>query len=201
PAHVLGTQRQPRKPGARRRGQARVHRARSPGSLGVRARLLPRGVPRQDEPRGGRVPAKLRHQAARELRERQRAPGASRCGVQQARAAPRRWRRAMSEWIAAAPLLCVIAGGLAMMLVDAFSEEKSELATMTAVILAGSAAISGALWGREDVAAAAGPLLSPWLATDKLALFSDVVIAVGAALAALMAGGYLREHKIERGEF
>lgn len=107
----------------------------------------------------------------------------------------------MNEWIAAAPLLCVIAGGLAMMLVDAFSEEKNELATMTAVILAGSAAIAGALWGRDDVAAGAGPLLTNWLATDKLALFSDVVVAVGAGLAALMAGGYLREHKIERGEF
>ena len=39
----------------------------------------------------------------------------------------------MSEWIAAAPLLCVVLGGLAMMLVDAFVEEKSELATTTAV--------------------------------------------------------------------
>ena len=45
----------------------------------------------------------------------------------------------MNEWILVAPLLCVVVGGLAMMLVDAFVEEKSELAIMTAVILAGSA--------------------------------------------------------------
>ena len=107
----------------------------------------------------------------------------------------------MSEWIAAAPLLCVVLGGLAMMLVDAFVEEKSELATTTAVILTAAAAIAGALWSAGYGGAPTGPLLSQWLAVDKLALCSDVIIASGAALAALLAGGYLREHNLERGEF
>jgi NADH-quinone oxidoreductase subunit N len=105
-----------------------------------------------------------------------------------------------SELLAMAPLLCVVLGGLAMMMVDAFVDEKSELATTTAVILLGAAAISGALWS-AGYAGATGPLVSNWLATDKLALCSDVIIAVGAALAALLAGGYLREHGLERGEF
>ena len=106
----------------------------------------------------------------------------------------------MSDWIAMAPLLCVVLGGLAMMLVDAFVDEKSELATTTAVILVGAAAISGALWS-AGYAGVSGPFVSQWLAADKLALWSDVIIAAGAALAALLAGGYLREHGLERGEF
>ncbi len=105
----------------------------------------------------------------------------------------------MSEWLAAAPLLCVILGGLAMLLVDAFVEEKGELAMMTAVILAGAAGVACAVWDGGTVTAS--PLLTSYLAVDKLALFSDVVICVGAALAVLLAGGYLHEHRLERGEF
>jgi NADH-quinone oxidoreductase subunit N len=107
----------------------------------------------------------------------------------------------MSDWILAAPLLCVVLGGLAMMLVDAFVEEKSELATTTAVILVGAAVIAAALWSGNYGVAGPGSMLTAWLATDKLALVSDVIIAVGAALAALIAGGYLPEHDLERGEF
>ena len=52
----------------------------------------------------------------------------------------------MSDWIAAAPLLCVVLGGLALMLVDAFVDEKSELATITAVVFASAVAVAAALW-------------------------------------------------------
>jgi NADH-quinone oxidoreductase subunit N len=107
----------------------------------------------------------------------------------------------MSDWIAAAPLLCVVLGGLALMLVDAFVEEQGELATTTAVILASAIAVAIALWAQGDTQVAEGSLVAPWLAVDKLALFSDVVIALGAGLAALLAGGYLAEHRLERGEF
>jgi NADH-quinone oxidoreductase subunit N len=107
----------------------------------------------------------------------------------------------MNDWIFAAPLLCVVLGGLAMMMVDAFVEEKSELATTTAVILIGASGIAAALWWGGYTNAGEDSLLSAWLATDKLALVSDVIIGVGAALSALIAGGYLREHDLERGEF
>jgi NADH-quinone oxidoreductase subunit N len=106
----------------------------------------------------------------------------------------------MSDWIAAAPLLCVVIGGLAMMLVDAFFDEHSELAITTAVVLGFAAALSFMLW-RGEYGVPADSLLSAWIATDKLALFSDVIIALGAGLAALIAGGYLPEHRLERGEF
>src|SRR5687767_7297088 len=107
----------------------------------------------------------------------------------------------MSDWIGAAPLLCIVLGGLALTLVDACVGAQRELETTTAEILASAIALAIALWAQGDARALEGSLLAPWLAVDKLALFSDVVIALGAGLAALLAGGYLSEHKLERGEF
>lgn len=106
----------------------------------------------------------------------------------------------MTIWLVASPLLCIVLGGLAMMMVDAFMEEKSELATMTSVILVGAAALAAGVWngyagGELD------PRFASYIATDKLALFLDVVICGGSALCAMLAGGYLREHRLERGEF
>jgi NADH-quinone oxidoreductase subunit N len=106
----------------------------------------------------------------------------------------------MHDLILVAPLLCVVLGGLAMMLVDAFVEEGAELATTTAVVLGGAIAVAVAMWLGNITHGGEGSLVSAWLATDKLALFSDVVIAGGAALAALLAGGYMSEHRLERGE-
>ena len=48
---------------------------------------------------------------------------------------------------------------------------------------------------------AAPELVTRYLAVDRLGLFFDVVICVGGGLSALLAGGYLREHGLERGEF
>lgn len=98
------------------------------------------------------------------------------------------------------PLLIVAFGGLAMMLVDAFTTQKAELSIVSAVILASAAAMSLGLWFNGPEAVTPG-LIGRYLAYDKLAHFLDLVICGGAALAALLAGGYLREHKLERGEF
>jgi NADH-quinone oxidoreductase subunit N len=96
------------------------------------------------------------------------------------------------------PLLWVAAAGLVMMLVDAFVKERAELALTTAVILVAAAGASLALW---DTASADAGVLAPWVATDRLAIFIDVTVCAGGALAALLSGGYLREHGLERGEF
>ncbi len=98
------------------------------------------------------------------------------------------------------PLLTVAFGGLAMMLVDAFAKEKAELSVVSAVILLAGASFSLALWfsGPREVEAG---MIGSYLAYDRLAHFLDLVICGGAALASLLAGGYLREHRIERGEF
>jgi NADH-quinone oxidoreductase subunit N len=106
----------------------------------------------------------------------------------------------MSALIGVSPLLFLVAAGLAIMLVDAFTQERAELATVTAVSLFVAAALAGTLLVSPDVAPAP-EIITRYLAVDKLGLFFDVVICVGAGLSTLLAGGYLREHGYERGEF
>jgi len=55
------------------------------------------------------------------------------------------------------------------------------------------------LWSGDI--APAPDVVTRYLAVDRLGLFFDVVICVGAGLSTLLAGGYLREHGFERGEF
>jgi NADH-quinone oxidoreductase subunit N len=106
----------------------------------------------------------------------------------------------VNPWIAIAPLLAVGLGGLALMMVDAFTREKAELATLAAVVLLCGAALSLGLCYSGQSLIAPNPI-APYLAVDRLAQFFNVTICVGAALCAMLAGGYLREHQLERGEF
>jgi NADH-quinone oxidoreductase subunit N len=106
----------------------------------------------------------------------------------------------MSSFMGVSPLLLLVAAGLAIMLVDAFTSERSELALVTASSLFVGAALAGAMLVGGDVAPAP-EVVTRYLAVDELGLFFDVVICVGAGLSALLAGGYLREHGLERGEF
>jgi NADH-quinone oxidoreductase subunit N len=105
----------------------------------------------------------------------------------------------MSALIGVSPLLLLVAAGLAIMLVDAFSDERSELALVAAASLFVVAALAGAMLVGE--VPQAPEVVTRYLAVDRLGLFFDVVICVGAGLSALLAGGYLREHGFERGEF
>ncbi|MCA9606178.1 MAG: NADH-quinone oxidoreductase subunit N [Myxococcales bacterium] len=98
------------------------------------------------------------------------------------------------------PLLIVAFGGLAMMLVDAFAKQKTELSLVSAVILLGAASMSLGLWFGGPGYVEHGTI-GRYLAYDGIAHFLDLVICGSAAVAALLAGGYLREHRIERGEF
>lgn len=97
-----------------------------------------------------------------------------------------------------APLLWVAGAGLVMMLVDALVKERAHLGLMTFFILLVGCLLSWALWDEppsQDLA------LGGYLALDRLALFIDITVCGGGALAALLAGGYLNEHGLERGEF
>ena len=98
------------------------------------------------------------------------------------------------------PLLLVAVGGLGLMLADAFSQDKGGLAVLTATILGVAACISASLLIAGDQ-----PALPEWVSAyisgDPMALFFDMVIDIGGALSALLAGGYLKEHLDERGEF
>ncbi|MBW2215267.1 MAG: NADH-quinone oxidoreductase subunit N, partial [Deltaproteobacteria bacterium] len=106
----------------------------------------------------------------------------------------------MSALMGLSPLLLLVAAGLAIMLVDAFTSERSELALVTAASLFVGAALAGAMLAGGDIAPAPD-VVTRYLAVDELGLFFDIVICVGAGLSALLAGGYLREHGFERGEF
>ncbi len=107
----------------------------------------------------------------------------------------------MSSLVPLMPLLVVGIGGFILMLVDAFSDEKAELATLSSTILFAAAAISGVLAASKTGIAAPPPGVAPFLATSAMAQFMNATICTGAGMSALLAGGYLREHALERGEF
>jgi NADH-quinone oxidoreductase subunit N len=112
---------------------------------------------------------------------------------------PARAEALMNNYLAILPLLVVGVGGLMLMMVDAFTEEKAELATLSATVLGGAGAIAiGLAIGNHTAAPAA---VSAYLATDVLAHMFSATICLGAALSALLAGGYLEEHGMDRGEF
>jgi NADH-quinone oxidoreductase subunit N len=104
----------------------------------------------------------------------------------------------MNDFLAISPLLIVGIGGLALMLVDAF-DERAEVAPFAASVL-GVAAVTAMVLASKGYTAAP-PQISAYLATDVLAHMFTATICVGAALSALLAGGYLREHNLDRGEF
>ena len=104
------------------------------------------------------------------------------------------------EWAALLPLLVLAGAGMAMLFVDAFVKENAQLGLFAAVILGGTALVSCGLWD-EPVTMSTPAILGGYLAADRLALFADMAMCGGAGLACLLAGGYLREHKLERGEF
>ncbi|MBI5517500.1 MAG: NADH-quinone oxidoreductase subunit N [Deltaproteobacteria bacterium] len=90
-------------------------------------------------------------------------------------------------------------GAVALMLIDAFQDEEGGLAMPAALVhfVAGSTALL--LWKR-GLPLDSG-LLHGYLVIDKTSLFLDAVIGLGGGLASLLAGGYLHEHKLERGEY
>jgi NADH-quinone oxidoreductase subunit N len=110
----------------------------------------------------------------------------------------------MSIALALSPLLVVGIASLLLMLVEAFSSQTRPaggLALGATVIFLTGAAFAGTLWmvGLDQIGDVS-PLL-PWLVVDRFTLFFDMLLCLGGALSALLAGGYLREHRIERGEF
>ncbi len=109
----------------------------------------------------------------------------------------------MGILFASSPLLVVALGAILLMLAEAFSKspETSDLALGTAVVLFAGAAMSVAVWmvGPETIEGAS--LLAPYLLVDRFSMFMGFVICIGGAMAALLAGGYMPEHGIERGEF
>jgi len=103
--------------------------------------------------------------------------------------------------LALSPLLVVGIGALLLMLAEAFSSRLGGIALGAAIVLFTGAAFAGGLWmyGIERLPEAAA--LAPYLLLDRFGLFFDMLLCLGGGLSALLAGGYLAEHRIERGEF
>jgi NADH-quinone oxidoreductase subunit N len=111
--------------------------------------------------------------------------------------------------IALSPLLIVGIGALLLMLVEAFSTDRhvsldavpGGLALGTTAVLFAGAAFAGAVWMVGVDRLGDLSVVAPYLLLDRFTLFFDMTLCLGGALAALLAGGYLVEYRLERGEF
>jgi len=101
------------------------------------------------------------------------------------------------------PLLVLAGGGLLLMLAEAFAKpnRRGGLALGATMVFGAGFAFSVGAWlyGIEDVPERT--MLAPWLNIDRFTIFFDGLLCLGGALASLLAGGYLPEHELERGEF
>ena len=111
-----------------------------------------------------------------------------------------------------APLEVITLGGLLLMIAEAFTKRReesddrhvgpsSEMALATAVTLFVGAIFAAAVWfvGPEKLEGVKS--LAPYLLVDRFTTFVTFILCLGAGLASLLAGGYLPEHKLDRGEF
>jgi len=117
----------------------------------------------------------------------------------------------------AAPIVFVAVAALLLMLAEAFGSPATgnagevgldvgagragELALGAAVILFGGAIVSVGLWWAGTPGEPAAAALAPYLVMDRFTLFFCFTLCVGGGLSALLAGGYLPEHGLDRGEF
>ena len=123
----------------------------------------------------------------------------------------------MNLLFALSPILAVAIGGLLLMLTEAFGKTAGspsggttadpganrggELGLGAAVILLAGAVLSVAVWMADPSKLEGVAELAPYMLLDRFSLFFFLVICLGGALCALLAAGYLPEHKIDRGEF
>lgn len=116
----------------------------------------------------------------------------------------------MNVYYALAPLLIIAFGGCGLMLAEAFgsfnnAENKdgpsAELALGSFIVLIMAAAMAMGVWmtGPEHIPGI--EKVAPYLLLDRFTYFFTVILCLGGALASLLAGGYLPEHRIDRGEF
>jgi NADH-quinone oxidoreductase subunit N len=113
-----------------------------------------------------------------------------------------------SVFVALAPLLLVTIGGLALMMAEIFAAPGRDGGGPSADLAMGSfmalfagavAALALTILGPEQLSSAAS--LAPYLLIDRFTLFFWFLLCTAGALVALLGGGYLPEHRLDRGEF
>ncbi|HSC87441.1 MAG TPA: NADH-quinone oxidoreductase subunit N [Polyangiaceae bacterium] len=126
----------------------------------------------------------------------------------------------MNVFFGLSPLLAVGLGGLLLMLAEAFGSPApgagrngqgevvdagagrgAELGLIATVVLFAGAIFSAAVWlvGPENLPGL--ETVQPFLVIDRFSVFFSFVLCLSGGLVALLAGAYLPEHKIDRGEF
>jgi len=107
----------------------------------------------------------------------------------------------MSIWFALSPLVVLGIGALTLMLADAFSKSRSDLALGSFIIFLSAGVFALSLWVMGGVPAETAAKVAPFIILDKFTLFFMSTLCLGGALSSLLAGGYLPEHGLDRGEF
>lgn len=106
----------------------------------------------------------------------------------------------MSIFLLLSPILVLSVGALLLMLAEALLNAKQGLSLGASIVSFAAMFVALGLW-------AAGPeslgtdVLLPWLAVDATSLFLTALVCFASGISAMFAGGYLVEHKMERGEF
>ena len=117
---------------------------------------------------------------------------------------------------ALSPLIVVALGALLLMVAESFStkrtptrpggplrtvEHANGLALGTTIVFGAGVFFSAAVWMRGANTIPGVDAVAPWLIIDRFSLFFDALLCLGGLLTALIAGGYLPEHNLNRGEF
>jgi NADH-quinone oxidoreductase subunit N len=98
-----------------------------------------------------------------------------------------------------APLIAVVTGGVLLLLLEAFAsgKHKTYLMPLTVIVCVAALYLEYQEWDQPGSHVIFGGMLT----IDRSSIFLDCIFLAAAALAAMLAAGFMREHRFEFGEF